>query len=733
MGANFLILFLCTTGLQSPPPDTTSPYSSPAVQQLIERAMATRRAGDSAVSDYRSRIRYRLSVGLGRRRWARVPPTAIEEQIADIQWQQPNDLRVDVIGRRYLSRRGDIRLSSVWDRPWFVPRGVDDSVRIFSDEFPATGALHPLASTGPDWYRYVMTGDMSVTPARGGTLRLLRVEVTPRRTGPALIAGELWIDSASAQVVRLTFRYVGTGLFVRPRTGSGEGGIDSSRARRINALANQVVSIDADLEYGLRDGRYWMPSRQVLAGRVQIPMVSDVVIPFQATTTFDDYEINTGRPVAFELPLPDSVGRDSTVRLTRARRDSLRAARRGRDSDDADSLRAWDYAGRWAGGRYELHRPSDVALDHYEQWPDTLSLATDPEDEKRIRAVEGDLARLAEGLPDSLTDRPARGIAYERLSDALRYDRVQGLSLGLGYRVRVPGVKFTALYGTVRYGASDERVTGRLTVLRDAPGGRFAISGYREIFDLDPYTPGHGVGNTLAALFAGHDNSDYSLVHGGSVGYETSLATGLDLDVGASLQKEESVGRTAKSAINDFLGGSGLFPPNPPVADGTYGGLWARLDGYGQRRWNVTTDLQAGEGRSTGRLYGQIRQEFGGRRGATLDVKAGIATQPTLPQSLFRLGGVSTVRGFEYGTLRGQAFWAARLDVTPIKGRLRPVVFADAGQAARASELFSTKALIGAGVGLSVFNGVLRFDLSHPISPDVGGKVRFDIVVQAAR
>jgi hemolysin activation/secretion protein len=91
------------------------------------------------------------------------------------------------------------------------------------------------------------------------------------------------------------------------------------------------------------------------------------------------------------------------------------------------------------------------------------------------------------------------------------------------------------------------------------------------------------------------------------------------------------------------------------------------------------------------------------------------------------------VRGFEYGERRGQAFWAAQLDLAPIAGRLRPVAFVDVGQAARPGDLFSSEALAGAGVGVSIFNGALRFDLSHPLTPDTGGKVRFDIVVQAAR
>jgi outer membrane translocation and assembly module TamA len=61
------------------------------------------------------------------------------------------------------------------------------------------------------------------------------------------------------------------------------------------------------------------------------------------------------------------------------------------------------------------------------------------------------------------------------------------------------------------------------------------------------------------------------------------------------------------------------------------------------------------------------------------------------------------------------------------------VAFVDAGQVARPGDLSSSEALAGAGVGVSLFGGALRFDLSHPLTPDTGGKVRFDIVVQAVR
>ena len=725
MGTSFVTALLLTLVAQAPSPDSSSPYNSPAVQHLVERAMARRRAADSAVSDYRARIHYRLAVGLGRRRWARVPTSAVEEQVADVQWQRPNDLRVDVIGRRARSR-SEIRLSSVWDRPWFVPRSVDDSVRIFSDEFPATGALHPLAPEAPAWYRYGLAGDLSVTPGQGGTLRLLQVEVTPRRTGLALVAGEMWIDSASAEVVRFAFRYVGTGLWVRPE---GSERSDSSSARLINRIANQIVSIDADLEYGLQDGRFWMPYRQVVSGRVRIPLVSDVVIPFRAVTTFDDFEINTGRPITFELPLsPDRP--DSVEARRAARRDSLRAERRS--DGDTDSLRAWHYADRWAGGRYELHRPSNDSLGRFREWTDSLTLEAAPADMARARGVEAELARLAERLPDSVTGQRAHGIGYERLTDAMRYDRVQGLSLGLGYRVRVPGLAFTGLYASARYGFSDERVTGRASLVRDAPEGRLTVSGTRDVVNVDPFAPSPGFGNTLNALFVSHDDGDYALVHGGSAMYEMSLATGLELAVGARYERQSSVARAAQSEVNDFLGGAGLFPPNPPVNEGRFGGGFVRLVGVEGVQWRATADVLGGGGTTTGRVYGEVRHGIGGRRGATIRLKTGIATRPTLRQSAFRLGGIGTVRGHEYGERRGQAFWATQVDVAPLSGRLRPVVFLDAGQAGGAGSLFSGRVLVGAGAGVSLFGGLVRFDVSRSLAPD-RPRLRFDIAVQGPR
>ena len=97
-----------------------------------------------------------------------------------------------------------------------------------------------------------------------------------------------------------------------------------------------------------------------------------------------------------------------------------------------------------------------------------------------------------------------------------------------------------------------------------------------------------------------------------------------------------------------------------------------------------------------------------------------------------------SVRGFVYGSKVAPAFWAAQMDVTPFGGALRPVFFIDAGQAERAGDLFSSRVLVGGGVGLSVYSrllraNLLRVELSRPFSQDHGDDWRFDLRFQVPR
>jgi hypothetical protein len=217
--------------------------------------MARQHTLDSAVTDYEAKIRYRLTLSLGRRRWGISPPAAVEEQDARVQWQHPNNVRVDVLGHRQRSASKDLSLQSVFDRPWFVPRSLGDSVSIFSDEFPAIAPLHPFAHHGPEWYRYELTDSLVISAPGGRRITVYEIDVAPRRKGGSLLTGRLWVDAASAEVVRFAFRYTGVSLWVTPDAPTRD---DSTERRLANKFINRFFSLDVDLEYAL-------PGRSVLA------------------------------------------------------------------------------------------------------------------------------------------------------------------------------------------------------------------------------------------------------------------------------------------------------------------------------------------------------------------------------------------------------------------------------------------------------------------------------------
>ncbi len=709
------------------PTDTTT-YATEATRLLVERAVVRHGAEDAGVSDYLARFRYRISFGLGRRRWAEVPNAAVEEQEGRVHWARPNDLRVEVLGRRAAVRSGNLSLNSSFDRPWFFPRGLGDSIRVFGNDVPPRAALHPLAMDGPSWYRYRITDSIQVSTPEGRRLKLITVEVMPRRKGPALVAGRLWFDAASADLVRFSFRFVGTELWLDPDED------DPGSARRINRIVSRILTLDADLEYALQGERYWMPYRQVVSGRVELPWLGDLVVPFEARTTFEDYEVNTGQPVVFTVPLPPEVQDPEELRkLARVRQDSLREDRRRRrnGADVPEDSLARDDVGRWEDGRFEIHRAPAESLSAYGGWGDSLTLADDPTGDRILRDVQSDLERMTVDLPPDLTGRPRHGFTWARIPELVRFNRVQGLAPGLGYEWRLPGSGFTTLRADARFGFSDQRLTGGLGLIREAPGARWTLRAAREVASGDPFSRANAFGNSLNGIFAGHDDADYHLALGGWLRREGSLGIGLELTTTVRVERQESVGREARSWLNDALGGTGNFPGNPAIVEGTYAGAEIRLDGGVLRsRWSLVADVLGNGDRGTARVHGTVRRTlWSGGAAPALTLRAAMSTRHPLPQQAFRLGGQQTVRGFDYGTRGGEALWAAQLDWPLRRGFLQPIVFADAGQSAAAADLFDSRVLAGGGLGLGLLGGLVRFDLSHPISRG-GDGLRFDLVVR---
>ena len=454
MGANHLVVFLSRRRRPEPPLPTPPPLPT-AVPRSSSSSSAPWCGGARAIrpspttgpgSTTGSPSQSAAGAGRGcrprrsRSRW----PTSSGSAPTTCGWTSS--------GRRSRSRSETLQLSSVWDRPWFVPRSVDDSVRIFSDEFPATGALHPLAPTGPEWYRYTLDQRALRHVGRDGALRLLGSTSRPGRGGPSLIAGQMWIDSTTAEVVRLTFRYVGTGSL-------GEAG--QRHEVRLLLRATDQLHRQPGREHRRRPG-VRAPGRPPLdaAPPGDLGPGADPAgeRPGDSVPRRDDVRglsrSTPAGPIAFALPLPETVDRE-------ARRDSLRAARRGGGRGE-DSLRSWSYADRWS--RRTLRAASAVRTTRSGRFDGWHGLPVARGRSRRGSTSRGKRSPSWHGwrraLPDSLTGRDAHGLGVRAAH------RCAPLRPGAGplHRSRVPGadagLAFTDVYGTVRYGFSDERVTG---------------------------------------------------------------------------------------------------------------------------------------------------------------------------------------------------------------------------------------------------------------------------------
>lgn len=706
-------------------PSQDSVYADRATAELVALGRRRHLAQDTAVRDYRAVIRTRLDFAVGRHRFGRVLPILANEQVARLEWSRPNDLRLEFLGRRQRTVAPAIQADLRFDQPWFFPRAVGDSIRLLSDEIPERAALHPLAPGAERFYRYA-TGDSITLALPGRTIRVVALEVQPRRLAPALIAGTLLLERETGDVVRMTFFFIGEYLWDVEELDSAATRRDTLRVRRANRMAARALRIEADLEYALFEQRYWMPYRQLLTLQVEDIWITGAVLPIRFLTVFSDYLINRGEPVRFSLELPDSVN-EREIRDTTIRHGAFTAAGRWR-------------AGGSGGGRWEVVTPPGDSLDRYGGWTDSLALGATPDDERRFREVQAELAQLAEALPPDWTG--GGGASLVRLGETFRFNRVQGASLGAVYGWR-PDVPFLSVLAHARYGFADQRVLGGFTLRREAPSGLWELALARHLADVDPRSNGAGLGNSVSALFAGHDDADYVLASVARLSY-TRASGGVggggpgggggppvEWTFRAGFETHRSVTARAGSGINDFFFGDGRFQPNPPAREGSYAVAGLMGDRAGLRaRWRLGADGLADEALAGARVWADMRHRVGP---VTLALAGGAVSRGDVPQLLLRAGGPRTVRGYDFGARVGRAMWAAQLEVGLRRrgsGVLLPIVFADAGNAAAPDAIFRTTPLLGVGAGLSanLLVAELRLEFSKSVGFYNDGGARLDLL-----
>ena len=158
--------------------------------------------------------------------------------------------------------------------------------------------------------------------------------------------------------------------------------------------------------------------------------------------------------------------------------------------------------------------------------------------------------------------------------------------------------------------------------------------------------------------------------------------------------------------------------------------------GLDPRGFRTFTDirLEAAKGDS---LYGRAAAELNlsmglpSRSAVGLTLSGGSSLGMLPAQRRWYLGGTHTVRGQSADTAQsGNAYWLTRLELARDHRTHRSSLFGDLGWAGDRNDLANVgRPLSGIGYGESMFDGILRMDVSRGLYPRK--QWRFDVYLEA--
>jgi hypothetical protein len=181
-------------------------WNSPAALALVDRAVERRRAGEAALARYSSRaegvVLFLAQIGDDT---AAVPRLIKADELrAEVYWEAPNRSKQTITkwrDRRYLPTD----ISYHRDHLGIVTDDFGDAIRLGEGD-EVRDVIHPLAPRGREVYEYAL-GDSLALDAGANRVTVREVLVRPRDDRQPLVAGSLFLDSRTADLVRFRFGF----------------------------------------------------------------------------------------------------------------------------------------------------------------------------------------------------------------------------------------------------------------------------------------------------------------------------------------------------------------------------------------------------------------------------------------------------------------------------------------------------------------------------------------------
>ncbi len=253
-------------------------WNAPAARALAQRATARRLATqtDSTLTSYRTRahgfVFFLAQVGEG----LTEPPRLVkaDELRVEVYWRAPDRSKQVILGWRdgaFLPT--DIHYHR--DHLGIVTNNFGNVIRIGEGD-EVRDVPHPLSPAGREAYDFALGDSLAIRTAAGETT-VRELMVRPRSFARPLVVGTLYLDVATAELVRFRFSFTSAAY-----------------------LDPQLEDISIVLENSLFEQRYWLPYRQEVEIRRRTSWLDFPARGIiRSRWEIEGYDLN--------VPLPDGV------------------------------------------------------------------------------------------------------------------------------------------------------------------------------------------------------------------------------------------------------------------------------------------------------------------------------------------------------------------------------------------------------------------------------------------
>jgi hypothetical protein len=698
-------------------------YLDATAAELHAAAVTHREHADDEVLQYTAKVKQRIGASL---RTPLKDRTLYRLESAHrVVWRRDGDMLVQVLALREQTPvgvddgdRGDDfgffegAFDPMNDRLLFGLAGDDDDVGSpDEDEF---WFEHPLYPEYRDAYRFASGDTLTLSLPDGRRVRAIELQVVPKTASVHRMTGALWIEPESGALVRAVYRLSETFDAMRDIANlraEEEAGSFRFVPGLFKPWTAEITMIAVD--YSLWDFGVWLPRSfraegVVAAGIVKVPASFDVSYEMEAVTT----RTQLAEQLTEEVP-------DPAVEEVHFRTRSEALAYLGSLVFGGTVPYELDVGRRDRNGRRVLLLvPADRSFLAESPelpppvWEDAPGFASQDD-------LDGYFAGLAD-LPLAPLERtPATFRWGFQRPDLVRYNRVEALSIGARGQVRPnTPVGPVSVSATTRFGVADLHLNGHLELAHETLERRLTAAGYHELAAIDERAGHLDIGNSIAAATLGRDDGDYYRRSGGALQWTPPLSSRPSWRVRTWAEYHEPVDVETSFALFHIGSDTWAFRPNLAADRGwEYGGLieltpyWGTDPNLMQGGLDLTLQGATGDYEyARAALVGRLVLPLPAHLRVALEAGAGTVWGSPSLQRLWYLGGPSTLRGYTPRVLGGTSFGRARAELARGFSFGRVALFSDLGWAGERRDIRFDDALYSLGVGLSVLDGLIRFD-----------------------